>query len=114
MTRRLVVGSWLMSSSGPASKLGNGAPGDPRSQQKLWSTTVKKGRKGKRPGPPVNDDLLRRDFTAAQPNRKWVTDLTEHPTAEGKVYCCAIKDLFSNRGTYMCEPVQVVGDFPLE
>jgi len=67
------------------------------SQQKLWSTTVKKGRKGKRPGPAVNDDLLRRDFTAAQPNRKWVTDLTEHPTAEGKVYCCAIKDLFSNR-----------------
>jgi hypothetical protein len=75
---------------------------------------VKKGRKGKRPGPPVNDDLLRRDFTAAQPNRKWVTDLTEHPTAEGKVYCCAIKDLFSNRGTYMCEPVQFVGDFSLE
>jgi transposase InsO family protein len=67
------------------------------SQQKLWSTTVKKGRKGKRPGPAVNDDLLRRDFTAAQPNRKWVTDLTEHPTAEGKIYCCAIKDLFSNR-----------------
>ena len=31
------------------------------SQQKLWSTTVKKGRKGKRPGPPVNDDLLRRE-----------------------------------------------------
>ena len=67
------------------------------SQQKLWSTTVKKGRKGKRPGPPVNDDLLRRDFTAVEPNRKWVTDLTEHSTAEGKVYCCAIKDLFSNR-----------------
>ena len=66
-------------------------------QQKLWSTTVKKGRKGKRPGPPVNDDLLRRDFTAAVPNRKWVTDLAEHPTAEGKIYCCAIKDLFSNR-----------------
>ena len=32
------------------------------------------------------------------PNRKWVTDITEHPTAgEGKLYCCAIKDLFSNR-----------------
>ena len=27
----------------------------------------------------------------------WVTDITEHPTAEGKLYCCAIKDLFSNR-----------------
>jgi len=27
----------------------------------------------------------------------WVTDITEHPTGEGKLYCCAIKDLFSNR-----------------
>jgi transposase InsO family protein len=26
-----------------------------------------------------------------------LTDITEHPTAEGKVYCCAIKDCFSNR-----------------
>ena len=26
-----------------------------------------------------------------------VTDITEHPTAEDKLYCCAIKDLFSNR-----------------
>ena len=39
------------------------------SQQKLWSTTVKNGRKGKRSGPAVNDDLLRRDFAAALPNR---------------------------------------------
>jgi len=39
------------------------------SQQKLRSTTVKNGRKGTRPGPAVNDDLLRRDFTAALPNR---------------------------------------------
>jgi transposase InsO family protein len=45
----------------------------------------------------VNADLLRRDCTFAQPNRKWVTDLTEHPTAEGKIYCYAIKNLFSNR-----------------
>jgi transposase InsO family protein len=69
------------------------------SQQQLWSTTVRKGRrgKGKRPGPAVHDDHLQRDFTADEPNRKWVTDITEHPTAEGKVYCCAIKDLFSNR-----------------
>jgi transposase InsO family protein len=27
----------------------------------------------------------------------WVADLTEHRTSEGKVYLCAIKDLFSNR-----------------
>ena len=69
------------------------------SQQRLWSATVRKGRRGsgKTPGPAVHDDHVRRDFTATEPNRKWVTDITEHPTAEGKLYCCAIKDLFSNR-----------------
>jgi len=68
------------------------------SQQRLWSTTIRKGRQGKRPGPAVHDDHLQRDFTSAAPNRKWETDITEHPTSdEGKVYCCAIKDLFSNR-----------------
>ena len=69
------------------------------SQQRLWSTTVRKGRRGsgKRPGPAVHDDHLQRDFSAQLPNLKWVTDITEHPTAEGKLYCCAIKDLFSNR-----------------
>ena len=63
------------------------------SQQRLWSTTVRKGRRGsgKRPGPAVHDDHVQRNFTAAAPNR------TEHPTGQGKVYCCAIKDLFSNR-----------------
>ena len=27
----------------------------------------------------------------------WLTDITEHPTAEGKLYLCAIKDACSNR-----------------
>ncbi len=45
----------------------------------------------------MHDDHLQRDFTAAAPDTVWVTDITEHPTAEGKLYCCAIKDLFSNR-----------------
>lgn len=27
----------------------------------------------------------------------WVTDITKHPTTEGKLYCCLIKDLFSNQ-----------------
>ena len=27
----------------------------------------------------------------------WLTDITEHPTAEGELYCCSIKDCFSNR-----------------
>jgi transposase InsO family protein len=69
------------------------------SQQKIWSTTVRKGRRGsgKRPGPAVFDDHVQRDFTAAAPNTRWLTDITEHPTDEGKVYCCAIKDLFAGR-----------------
>jgi putative transposase len=69
------------------------------SQQRLWSTTSRKGRRGKgtRPGPAVHDDLVQRDFHAPSPNRLWLTDITEHPTAEGKLYCCAIKDVFSNR-----------------
>lgn len=69
------------------------------SQQRIWSTTVRKGRRGsgKRPGPAVYDDHVQRDFTATAPNLKWLTDITEHPTGEGKVYCCAIKDLFANR-----------------
>lgn len=52
---------------------------------------------GRKAGPPVHDDLLERDFSAAAPDTKWVTDITEHPTAEGKLYLCAIKDLYSNR-----------------
>ena len=69
------------------------------SEQKLWSTTVRQGRRGagKNPGPAVHDDHVQRNFTAQRPDQICVTDITEHPTAEGKVYCCAIKDLFSNR-----------------
>ena len=69
------------------------------SQQRVWSSTTKKGRRssGKTPGPAVHDDLVRRVFTAPAPDVIWLTDITEHPTLEGKLYCCAIKDVFSNR-----------------
>ena len=45
----------------------------------------------------MHDDHLQREFAAPAPDRVWVTDITEHPTAEGKVYSCAIKNLFSSR-----------------
>jgi transposase InsO family protein len=41
--------------------------------------------------------LVKRQFTADGPNRLWVTDITEHPTREGKVYCCVVIDVFSRR-----------------
>ena len=45
----------------------------------------------------MHDDLVRRDFTADATNRLWLADITEHPTGEGKLYLCAVKDVFSNR-----------------
>ncbi len=57
----------------------------------------KKTRKKSSPGTPAHDDLVRRIFTADAPNELWLTDLTEHRTDEGKLYLCAIKDVFSNR-----------------
>ena len=63
-----------------------------------WSVFGKpKNRKGSAPGAPSHDDLVCRDFTADAPNVVWLADITEHPTGEGKLYVCAIKDLFSNR-----------------
>jgi transposase InsO family protein len=73
-----------------------------------WSAFGKPKRgKAKRPGPPVHDDLcavlddqgtvVRHEFTAEAPNQLWLTDITEHRTAQGKVYLCAIKDAYSNR-----------------
>jgi hypothetical protein len=69
------------------------------SEHRIWSTTTKKGRKGsgKRPGPAVHDDHVQRNFTAPVPDLVWLTDITEHPTAEGKLYACCIKDVCSNR-----------------
>lgn len=68
-------------------------------QERIWSTTTKKGRKAsaKTPGPAVHDDLVQRVFSAPAPDLVWLTDITEHPTVEGKLYCCSIKDCFSNR-----------------
>jgi putative transposase len=52
---------------------------------------------GKTPGPAVHDDLMRRVFSAPAPDLLWLTDITEHSTVEGELYCCSIKDVFSNR-----------------
>lgn len=68
------------------------------SQLGWWSAFGKKrGKNGKKPGPPVHDDLVNRDFTADASNELWLTDITEHRTGEGKLYLCAIKDVYSNR-----------------
>ena len=72
-----------------------------------WSAFGKKrGKNGAKPGPPVHGDLcavvddkgrVRHEFIAAGPNELWLADITEHRTGEGKLYVCAIKDVYSNR-----------------
>ena len=67
------------------------------SQQNIFSIFAKKKGLRRKSGPPVHDDLLRREFIAFEQDEVWVTDITEHTTSEGKLYACVIKDLFSNR-----------------
>lgn len=72
-----------------------------------WSSFgKKKGKHGKKPGPPVHDDLCayedkhgvtRHRFTASSTNELWLTDISEHWTREGKLYLCAVKDAYSGR-----------------
>ncbi|MBU8793898.1 IS3 family transposase [Micrococcus luteus] len=58
---------------------------------------TRRGKNGRWPGPPVHDNPVQRQFAAEAPNRLWHTDITEHPTAEGKLYLCAIKDVHAGR-----------------
>ena len=60
------------------------------------------GRNGARkwrgmPGLASAEDLVDRQFRRARPNELWLTDITEHPTREGKVYCAVVLDAFSRR-----------------
>lgn len=50
-----------------------------------------------RPAPAVHADLVQRRFVADAPNRLWVTDITQHRTSEGWVYCAVVLDVFSRR-----------------
>src|SRR5689334_8856422 len=67
------------------------------SQERIWSIFAKKRGVNRRSGPPVHDDLVDRQFSAEAANQVWLTDITEHRTDEGKLYLCAIKDVYSNR-----------------
>jgi len=38
------------------------------------------------------EDLVNRNFTAPATNSPWLTDITEHKTREGTLYCCVVLD----------------------
>ncbi|WP_460843871.1 IS3 family transposase, partial [Nocardioides marmoraquaticus] len=42
-------------------------------------------------------DHVNRQFVADAPDRLWVTDITQHRSSEGWVYCAVVLDVFSRR-----------------
>lgn len=60
---------------------------------KAFTPTTTQADPTKQPAP----NTLDRDFTATEPNRKWVTDITYLATAEGWVYLAVVMDLFSRK-----------------
>jgi putative transposase len=48
------------------------------SQQRIWSVFAKKRGLNRKAGPPVHDDLVDRQFTAAAPDAVWLTDIERH------------------------------------
>ena len=96
-TRSSATGSWPTRPARPVSRWPSAPRGGSARSTGWWSAFGKKRGKNGKAGPPVHDDLVERDFTADAPNRLWLADITEHRTGEGKLYLCAIKDVFSNR-----------------
>jgi transposase InsO family protein len=52
----------------------------------------KKWRRGRLDVAPAGD-LLKRDFSASRPNERWVADITEFSTGEGKLFLAGVRDL---------------------
>lgn len=63
----------------------------------LQSVITTRKRRYRKAGAPVGDDLVQREFTADRLDEKWLVDITEHWTGEGRLYLCAFKDVCSNR-----------------
>ena len=49
------------------------------------------------PGVITAADRVERQFHRDNPDELWVTDVTEHPTREGKIYCAVVLDAWSRR-----------------
>lgn len=63
-----------------------------------WPRLKRRGQRGQPGVAPLGvRNWLERDFFALEPETKWVTDITEIKTDEGKLYLCIILDLFDQR-----------------
>ena len=59
---------------------------------------VRRHRKYRQMGEQIHkyENLLNRNFQAARPNQKWVTDISYIQTGQGTLYLSVIKDLYDN------------------
>ncbi|WP_459042051.1 DDE-type integrase/transposase/recombinase, partial [Stenotrophomonas sp. PSU-St19] len=63
-----------------------------------WPRRKRRGKRGSpSETPPGVVNLLERDFLALEPETKWVTDITEIKTQQGKLYLCIVLDLYDQR-----------------
>lgn len=88
MIQSLATGCWQMRPKPPASRWLIAPPGG--------SVTTTNGSAYSADGKHAAT-VVQRDFTAARPNQVWLTDITEHQTGQGKLYVCAVKDVFAGR-----------------
>jgi transposase InsO family protein len=48
-------------------------------------------------GAQKSENLIKQDFTSRAPNKKWLSDITEVPTSEGKLYVSPVLDCFNGQ-----------------
>jgi hypothetical protein len=63
-------------------------------RERGWAGAVKRKFRF-RANPATSEDRVNRNFHVPGPNRLWLGDITEHHTAEGKVYCAVVLDAYS-------------------
>lgn len=62
----------------------------PRQRKRIVTTKAN-------PRDPSGENKLARDFTAQQPNQKWLVDITYIDTQEGTLYLAGVLDVFSRK-----------------
>ena len=62
-----------------------------------WPRRKRRGMRGKPVLPPPGvRNHLERDFSALEPETKWLTDITEVPTGGGKLFVCVVLDPYDD------------------
>jgi putative transposase len=78
-------------------RAGHNAVADIMRQLGLKGLPTRRLPRGAKVGTVSSLDLVGRVFGRDRPNELWLTDITEHATREGKIYCCVVLDSFSRR-----------------